>query len=129
MTAPALSVLQRTEIVFVESNVAEYTRLIAGLDPALEVHVLDATGDGIAQMADILAERSGIDAIHLISHGSAGAVQLGTHRFYALRAGKPDVLTETSRFVDVWKLEDGAWKLSRVISYGHELDPAAVAAD
>lgn len=56
-----------------------------------------------------------------------GAVQLGTHRFYALRAGKPDLLTETSRFVDVWKLEDGAWKLSRVISYGHELDAAAAA--
>jgi hypothetical protein len=53
---------------------------------------------------------------------------LGTHRFYALRAGKPDLLTETSRFVDVWKLENGAWKLSRVISYGHELDPAAAAA-
>jgi hypothetical protein len=57
-----------------------------------------------------------------------GAVQLGTHRFYALRAGKPGLLTETSRFVDVWKLENGAWKLSRVISYGHELDPAAASA-
>lgn len=57
-----------------------------------------------------------------------GAVQLGTHRFYALRAGKPDLLTETSRFVDVWKLDGGAWKVSRVISYGHELDPAAAAA-
>lgn len=57
-----------------------------------------------------------------------GAVQLGTHRFYALRRGKPDLLTETSRFVDVWKLEGGQWKLARVISYGHELDPAAVAA-
>ena len=54
-----------------------------------------------------------------------GAVQLGTHRFFALRHGQPDLLTETSEFVDVWKLENGAWKLSRVISYGHELDPAA----
>ena len=54
-----------------------------------------------------------------------GAVQLGTHRFYALRRGQPDVLTETSRFVDVWKLDGDAWKLSRVISYGHEIDPAA----
>ena len=54
-----------------------------------------------------------------------GAVQLGTHRFFALRHGQPDLLTETSEFVDVWKLDNGAWKLSRVISYGHELDPAA----
>lgn len=57
-----------------------------------------------------------------------GAVQLGTHRFFALRQGKPDLLTETSRFVDVWKLEGGTWKLSRVISYGHELDPVAATA-
>lgn len=57
-----------------------------------------------------------------------GAVQLGTHRFYALRKGKPDLLTETSRFVDVWTLDNGTWKLSRVISFGHELDPAAAAA-
>jgi hypothetical protein len=54
-----------------------------------------------------------------------GAVQLGTHRFFALRHGQPDLLTETSEFVDVWKLDNGAWKLSRVISYGHELDPEA----
>ena len=78
MTTANSSLTPRTEIVFIESNVADYASLIAGLDPSLEVHVLDATGDGIAQMADILAERSGIDAIHLISHGSAGAVQLGT---------------------------------------------------
>jgi len=50
-----------------------------------------------------------------------GAMQMGTHRFYALQPGKPDLLTETGRFIDVWKLEDGAWKLARVISYDHVL--------
>ena len=50
-----------------------------------------------------------------------GAMQMGTHRFYALREGEPDLLTETGRFIDVWKLEDGDWKLSRVISYDHVL--------
>jgi hypothetical protein len=51
-----------------------------------------------------------------------GAVQLGTHRFYALQAGKPDQLTETSKFVDVWKLDGAPWKLARVISYDHQLN-------
>ena len=78
MTTATLPLLQRTGIVFIESNVADYTTLIARLSPALEVHILDAAGDGLAQMAEILAGRSGIDAIHLISHGSEGAVQLGT---------------------------------------------------
>jgi hypothetical protein len=41
---------------------------------------------------------------------------------------KPDLLDETSRFVDVWKLQGGAWKLSRVISYGREIDPVAASA-
>ena len=50
-----------------------------------------------------------------------GAMQMGTHRFYALQSGQPDRLTETGRFIDVWKLEDGTWKLSRVISYDHVL--------
>ncbi|WP_153110542.1 DUF4347 domain-containing protein [Propionivibrio limicola] len=77
MTTPTLSMTQRTEIVFIESNVADYATLIAGLDPALEVHVLDAEGDGLAQMAAVLAGRSGIDAIHLISHGAQGSLQLG----------------------------------------------------
>ena len=78
MTTADSSLTQRSEIVFIESNVADYAMLIAGLDPALEVHVLDAAGDGLAQMAGILAGRSGIDAIHVISHGSSGAVQLGS---------------------------------------------------
>ncbi|HEY1140294.1 MAG TPA: nuclear transport factor 2 family protein [Lysobacter sp.] len=50
-----------------------------------------------------------------------GAMQMGTHRFYALQPGKPDQLTETGRFIDVWKQEDGVWKLARVISYDHVL--------
>ena len=50
-----------------------------------------------------------------------GAMQMGTHRFYALVAGQPDRLTETGKFIDVWKNEGGAWKLSRVISYDHVL--------
>lgn len=40
--------------------------------------VLDATRDGIEQIAESLAGRSDIGAIHLISHGSSGELQLGT---------------------------------------------------
>ncbi|HEX8703456.1 MAG TPA: nuclear transport factor 2 family protein [Myxococcaceae bacterium] len=53
-----------------------------------------------------------------------GAMQLGTHRFFALQPGRPDRLTETGKFIDVWKQQDGRWKLARVISYDHQLAQA-----
>lgn len=57
--------------------------------------------------------------VHVIN--KYGAMQMGTHRFFALQAGKPDRLTETGKFIDLWKEENGQWKLARVISYDHVL--------
>ena len=42
-----------------------------------EVVTLDVHRDGIAQVTEALAGRIQIDAIHFISHGTDGAVQLG----------------------------------------------------
>lgn len=50
-----------------------------------------------------------------------GAIQTGTHRFYAIQKGKPDRLTETGQFTHVWKEENGQWRLARVLSYDHRL--------
>lgn len=58
-------------------------------------------------------------SVHLL--GGYGAMQMGTHRFYAIVPGKPDRLTEVGKFIDVWQQVDGAWKLARVISYDHRL--------
>jgi hypothetical protein len=84
-----LAVAQRSEITFIESNVADLPTLLKGL-AGDEVHVLDAGQDGLAQIAAILAGRSGIDAVHIVSHGATAAVNfgaltldganLGTHR-------------------------------------------------
>ncbi|MGZ5077721.1 MAG: DUF4347 domain-containing protein, partial [Methylobacter sp.] len=69
---------QRTEVLFIENNVADYQMLIDGTKPGTEVHVLDASRDGLAQMAQVLDGRSGIDAIHIMSHGSEASVGLGS---------------------------------------------------
>ena len=50
-----------------------------------------------------------------------GAMTVGEHRFFKLTPGKPDEQTETGRFIIVWKLEAGAWKMARVVSYDHHL--------
>lgn len=73
--APASS--QRQEVVFVDSQVANLAELLAGLSGNAEVVILDASKDGLQQMADYLQGRSGLDAIHLLSHGADGTVQLG----------------------------------------------------
>lgn len=45
-----------------------------------------------------------------------GAVQLGTHRF--LHPGEPGNIGQ-ARFIHVWRNTNGAWQISRVISFDH----------
>ena len=49
-----------------------------------------------------------------------GAVELGVHRFYHPGTQDHDVVGE-AKFVQLWQYKDGAWKLTRVISYDHEV--------
>jgi ketosteroid isomerase-like protein len=49
-----------------------------------------------------------------------GAVEMGSHRFYVVAAGKKDELTSVAKFVTVWQRQnDGGWKMSRILSYDH----------
>ncbi len=75
--APTASSDQRHEVVFVDSKVANYQQLVASLKPGTEVVVLDGNKDGLQQIAQYLNGRSGIDAIHILSHGEEGEVHLG----------------------------------------------------
>jgi hypothetical protein len=45
-----------------------------------------------------------------------GAVQMGTHRFD--ERGAPT--STLARFVNVWRLQDGTWRLARVLSLDHQ---------
>lgn len=46
-----------------------------------------------------------------------GAVQMGVHRFFSpIGASEP---TGEAKFIHIWRHKDGAWKITRVISYGH----------
>ncbi len=67
----------RREVVFVDPNVGNFEALVSGVHPAAEVVVLNPTGDGLQQIADYLSDVSDIDAVHIVSHGEAGAVSLG----------------------------------------------------
>ena len=49
-----------------------------------------------------------------------GAVETGTHRFYATEKGQQENLSSEAKFVQVWQKKDGVWKITRIISYGHQ---------
>jgi hypothetical protein len=66
-----------TEIVFIEGNVADAALLAQAMGAGREVHVLDPAGDGLAQIAAWLAGRSGITALHIVSHGAQAELELG----------------------------------------------------
>ncbi|MBI2416399.1 MAG: nuclear transport factor 2 family protein [Ignavibacteriales bacterium] len=48
-----------------------------------------------------------------------GAVQNGSHSFYAIEAGRPKRLTSVAKFTHLWLIQNGTWKLSRAISFDH----------
>ena len=56
----------------------------------------------------------------LYSNGQLyGAIQTGIHEFYGEEKGKARYLTSTAKFTHVWLIEDGTWKLKRILSYDH----------
>lgn len=67
----------RTQLVFVDLSVEGYENLLAGITPEAEVFLLDPNRDGVEQISEVLEERTEISAIHIVSHGEAGTVQLG----------------------------------------------------
>ncbi len=49
-----------------------------------------------------------------------GAVETGIHRFYATERGQQEKLSSEAKFVQLWQKKDGHWKVTRIISYGHQ---------
>jgi hypothetical protein len=49
-----------------------------------------------------------------------GALETGTHRFYATEIGQQEKLSSEAKFVQVWQKKGGVWKITRIISYGHQ---------
>ena len=71
------------ELVLIDAGVADSDELLAEIlesnpDSTLEIRVIDADSDGVAQISEILAASDvQYDAIHILSHGEEGEVSLG----------------------------------------------------
>nr|RNJ67874.1 MAG: DUF4347 domain-containing protein [Leptolyngbya sp. IPPAS B-1204] len=65
-------------LVVVDSTVVDYESLVNSTKPGTAVLVLDAERDGIEQISQALAEADSLESLHILSHGSAGVLQLGS---------------------------------------------------
>ncbi|MDD2880336.1 MAG: DUF4347 domain-containing protein [Rhodoferax sp.] len=70
--------LATNNLYFIDATLPDLATLLAGLPPGAEVHLMEAGADGVQLLADTLAGRSDIEAIHLLTHGSAGSLNLGS---------------------------------------------------
>jgi len=76
--ADAAPPADRTEVVFVDTSVADWQTLAAGVGDGAEVVLLDADSPALAQIAAALDGRTGVEAIHIVSHGDTGALTFGS---------------------------------------------------
>ncbi|QVM93924.1 DUF4347 domain-containing protein [Pseudomonas entomophila] len=82
-TAPVTAASGNHEVVFVDSAVSDYQKLIAGLPAGVEVVVLENGKDGFKQIADYLNGRSDVTSVDIISHGDKGYVYLAGNAIWA----------------------------------------------
>ncbi|MDP1774276.1 MAG: DUF4347 domain-containing protein [Methylobacter sp.] len=73
----------RQELVFVDTDVKNYQELLNDIykqsdaERNIQVILLDSNSDGIQQITQALSQYHNLDAVHLISHGSDGSVDIG----------------------------------------------------
>ncbi len=114
----------RSELVIVDAATPDYQQLLDDLTGdtsagrQFEVLVIDSTINGIDALSQILAQHQDLDALHIISHGAPGSVQLGNTALSA------DNLADYSEAVSGWgdALSDGA----DLLFYGCDLAGNAV---
>src|SRR5271169_6547369 len=67
-----------SEILFVDPTIFDLDTVLSGLRPGVETIVLDPSVPAAQQIATALANRRGLDAVHIIAHGSSGRVNLAS---------------------------------------------------
>ena len=64
-------------LVFVDTSIDSYQSIATEVNGA-DVILLDSSRDGIEQISEALSNYSGLDSVHLFSHGNNGLLQIGS---------------------------------------------------
>jgi cell shape-determining protein MreC len=90
----AASAATHKEVAFVDASVPNADQLVdlmrqqADSGRTLQVYYLKADSDGVQQISSILASLQGVDAVHILSHGADGSLQLGSTTLNAQTIGQ-----------------------------------------
>ena len=110
---------QSHEIIFVDTGVDNYQELVDDLlsntdsNRIFEVVLLNNNQNGIEQISDTLLNHDELDAIHIISHGEDGSIQLGNNSLNA------NTLAENQLAITLWA--DSFTESGDILIYGCEL--------
>ena len=100
--APTAAEQQTLEIAFVDAALEDYQQIVDDLlnndddNRNIEVVVLDRDRNGIDQITNTLQDRDNFDAVHVISHGNDGSIQLGNTTLDA------DTLPQNQVRIAIW---------------------------
>ena len=100
------------------------------LSPDLEFYHDQGGKTGYQEQLDSLRQRCGEglvlhrelvkDSLVVNAAPGFGAIEAGTHQFYAKQKDGTKHLDATAKFTEIWTKATGSWKLVRVISYSHQ---------
>ena len=100
--APAPAAVPGQSVVFVDSRVKDAASLLQGVAPGTQVVQLDASKDGLQQIADYLDSHQGVSSVQIIAHGNAGDLWLGDSYLSADNvAARSAVLAEIGKDMNV----------------------------
>ena len=69
---------QPREIVILDPTVPDSNHIASGVKPGTATYILESQPDALEQITTLLAQHQGIEALHIITHGSPGKIYLGT---------------------------------------------------
>ncbi len=101
-STPAPAAVPGQSVVFVDGRVKDADSLLKGVAPGTQVVRLDASKDGLQQIADYLGQHQGISSVQIVAHGNAGDLWLGDSYLSADNvAARSAVLAEIGKGMNV----------------------------
>ncbi|MBE9188348.1 DUF4347 domain-containing protein, partial [Microcoleus sp. LEGE 07076] len=69
---------QPNSIVILDPTIPDSQQIAQGIKPHTATYILKSQPDAVEQITTILAQHTGIETLHIITHGDSGSLYLGT---------------------------------------------------